>query len=277
MNPSICPSRRAVLQALAVAALPAVPAFAQGADPWRGLKMGVATYTFRKFSTADTIAAIRKVGLQYASIKDFHAPMKSSTEERRATARQFKEGGVTPLSCGVVSLKNEEPAVRAAFEYTRDLGVPVMVCIPTPDSMPMLESFVREFNIKLAIHNHGPESKWAATPGDIWKVIEKCDPRIGFCMDVAHTVRSGGDPVADIRKFRDRLYDVHIRDIDQAAAKGRTIEAGRGVMNLKGILKALLDVKFAGHVGWEYEKDPDSPTAGLAESVEYTRRILASL
>src|SRR5699024_6180997 len=71
---------------------------AAGRDQWRGLKVGVATYSLRKLPTDAAIKAIQRVGLRYCSIKDFHLALKSTPEERRATIAKFKEAGVTPLS-----------------------------------------------------------------------------------------------------------------------------------------------------------------------------------
>ena len=281
-------TRRDILKgtALAAAALPfsefsntpAAPLIkAPSGDPWRGLKAGVASYTLRKMPLDQAIKAIQRVGLKYVSIKDFHLAMKSTTEERKAVAQKFKDAGITPLSCGNVGMDNNEANIRNAFEYARDTGLPTIVCSPDPASMPILDKMVKEFNIKIAIHNHGPEDKKFPSPHDVWKAVEKYDERLGFCIDVGHTARAGVDPADAIKKYRARLYDLHFKDINSTAPNGGTVEAGRGVLDLRNILQAVLSIKYSYLLSFEYEKDADDPLPGLAETIGYTRGLLATM
>ena len=151
-NPKLFP-RRGILKSGALASL-ALPLMANSVraassaptsettpngDPWHGLKVGVASYTLRKMPLDAAITAIQRVGLRYVSIKDFHMPMKTTAEERRAVMQKFKDAGITPLSCGNVTMQNDEANIRAAFEYARDAGLPTIVCSPHPDSMPILD------------------------------------------------------------------------------------------------------------------------------------------
>jgi inosose dehydratase len=268
--------------ALATAGLPLAgsrPAAAASAarDGWRGLKAGVASYTLRKLPLEAAIQAIRRVGLSYVSIKDFHLPLTSTAEERRAVAAKFKAAGITPLSCGNITMQNDPANVRRAFEYARDTGLPTIVCSPDPASMPILDAMVKEFDIKLAIHNHGPEDKRFPSPHDVWKAVQAYDKRIGFCIDVGHTARAKVDPAEAIRRYKDRLYDLHFKDIGSTAPDGETIECGRGVLDLKSILQATLDVRYPYLFSFEYEKDENDPVPGLAESIGYTRGLLAGM
>lgn len=244
-------------------------------DPWHGLKMGVASYTLRTLPLPEAIKAIRRVGLDYVSIKDFHLPMKSSADERKAVVGAFEKAGIQALSCGVVNMKNDPAEIRHAFQYARDAGIPIIVCSPDPASMPVLDRMVKEFDIKLAIHNHGPGDMKFPSPYDVMKAAESYDRRIGLCIDVGHTARIGVDPAGAIRDCRERLYDMHLKDVNKAAPAGTPVELGRGVLDLRGILQALLDVRFDGHTGIEYEKDAADPVPGLAESVGYLRGLLA--
>ena len=109
----------------------------------------------------------------------------------------------------------------------------------------------------------------------MWKAVEKYDRRIGFCIDVGHTARAKVDPAAAIRQYRERLYDLHIKDIDSTAPDGHTIEAGRGVLDLRAVVQALLDIRYPHLVSFEYEKDENDPVPGLAESVGYVKGLVA--
>ena len=288
MPPTSLTRREVIKGAALAAALPltglpgaeaaaASPAPAAGADRWRGFKAGVASYTLRKMPLDDAIKAIQRVGLQYVSIKDFHLPLDSTTEQRKAVAAKFKAAGITPVSCGNVSMKNDPADVRRAFEYARDLGLPTIVCSPDPDSMKILDAMVKEFDIKLAIHNHGPEDKRFPSPYDIWTAVQPYDKRIGLCIDVGHTTRAKVDPAEAIRKCRERLYDLHMKDINSSAPDGTTIEGGRGIIDFKSVLRALLDVKYPYLLSFEYEKDADDPVPGLSETIGYTKGVLAGM
>jgi sugar phosphate isomerase/epimerase len=235
----------------------------------------VASYTLRKLPLEAAIAAIQRVGLRYVSIKDFHLKLDSTPEERKAVAARFKQAGITPLSCGNITMQNDEADVRRAFTYARDAGLPAIVCSPHPDSMPLLDKMVKEFDIRLAIHNHGPEDKRFPSPYDVWKAVERYDRRIGLCIDVGHTARAKVDPAEAIRRCRERLYDLHIKDIDSTAPEGGTIEAGRGVLDLRPVVQALLDIAYPHLLSFEYEKDENDPVPGLAESVGYVKGLLA--
>ncbi|HEU4387211.1 MAG TPA: sugar phosphate isomerase/epimerase [Blastocatellia bacterium] len=265
---------------LAAAAIPLAgvkrPDHSLNSDRWRGLKAGVASYTLRKLPLEAAIKAIQRVGLRYVSIKDFHLPLNSTTEQRRMVAQQFKDAGITPLSCGNITMENNEANVRQAFEYARDVGLPTIVCSPHPDSMPILDRMVKQFDIRLAIHNHGPEDKRFPSPYDVWKAIQPYDARIGLCIDVGHTARAKVDPAEAIVKCRARLYDMHVKDIAGTDPKAETIEGGRGVLDLKGILNAALRIKYQHLVSFEYEKDADDPLPGLAETIGYAKGLLAS-
>jgi sugar phosphate isomerase/epimerase len=284
-------SRRDVLRTVAVAggasALGALsfPASAQDARPslagsrdgFLGLKAGVASYSLRGLKLDAVIKGIQRVDLKYVSIKDIHLKMDSTPEQRKAVAQQFRDAGIEPLSCGVVTMENDEPSVRGAFEYARDIGVPVIVCSPHPDSFAILDKMVKEFDIRLAIHNHGPGDKRFPSPYDVLKVAEKFDRRIGLCIDVGHTAKCGVDPAEAIRKCKERLYDVHLKDVSNPKQQGPEVELGRGDLNVRSMLQALLDIRFAYHVGFEHEKDAKDPIPGLAESVGYAKGMLAGM
>lgn len=291
-------TRRDVLKSAAAAAaifpLAAAPAMAAdtpkeligpastatpGKDPWKGLKVGVASYSFREMPLDVTIAAINRVDLHYVSIKDKHLKLNSTADERKAVAQQFRDAGINPISCGVISIKDEAGA-RTAFEYARDIGVPTIVAAPEISMLPVLDKLVKEFGIKIAIHNHGPEAKVFKSPTEVWNAVQAFDPRIGLCIDVGHTARAGENPAESIQKYKARLYDCHFKDIISLQAKNAgtaELEVGRGVLDIKGMLLALLQSAYTGHVGFEHEKTAKNPLPGLAESVGYTKGVLSCM
>jgi sugar phosphate isomerase/epimerase len=239
-------------------------------------QLGIASYTFRKFSLADTIKALQRLNLRYISIKDFHLSLNSTREERQAAAQQLKAAGITPLSCGNITMQNDEKDIRRAFDYAKDCGIPTIVCSPHPLSMPVLDRMVKEYDIKLAIHNHGPEDEHYPSPYDVMKVIDGFDKRIGLCIDVGHTARAGVNPSEAILKCKSRLYDLHLKDISSTAPNGATIEAGRGVLNLTGIIRSLQKIKYPYLVSIEFEGWENDPLPAVAETVGYTNALMTT-
>ena len=248
-----------------------------GTDPWLGLKVGVASYSYSRLPLEAAIQGVRRVGVNYVSIKDAHLSLKSTTEERKAVVKKFRDAGITPLSCGVVSMTGDESALRNAFEYARDAGIPTIVCNPRHQSLPVLDGLVKEFDLKLAIHNHGPEDKVWPSPLDVWEAIQKYDARIGVCVDVGHTARCGVDPAKAFRTCAARLYDVHFKDLSSKEGRSHPVEVGRGVLDIRGMLRTLLDLGYSYHVGLEHEKDMNDPIPGVAESIGYIRGTLAAM
>jgi inosose dehydratase len=238
------------------------------------LRIGVATYTLRLWKTDETIALLQRLGITYVSLKDAHLPRTSSPAELRAIVAKFQAAGITPLSVGNVGLKNDEADARSAFEYARNAGIGTMVCAPPVEALPLLDKLVKEYDIRLAIHNHGPEDRYFPTPYDAYERIKKLDPRLGLCVDVGHCARGGKDPARAILDCRSRVFDVHLKDIHTTERNGRAKEVGRGVLDIPSILRALEKIKFQGNIGFEYEKDEKDPSLGLAESVGYVRGVL---
>jgi len=243
--------------------------------PFHGLKVGITSYTLRKFTLDQAIEMTGQAGLKYISLKDVHLPMKSTTLERKEAHRKIEAAGLVLLGGGVIYLNNKEDEIRAAFEYAKDAGMPTIICAPDPAALDTVERMAKQHDIRIAIHNHGPGDNRYPSPLDVLPLVQNRDSRMGICMDLGHTVHMGQDPVAVIQKCANRLYDFHMKDLDQAAPKGSPVEVGRGVIDIVGVLKALLAIKFDYHVALEYEAKADAPMPGVLESVGYLRGALA--
>lgn len=242
----------------------------------QNFKVGIASYSFRKMSLEDTIKAMKRLDLHYISVKDFHLPLNSSTAERQAAMQKLKDAGITALSCGNITMQNDENNIRQAFQYAKDCNMPAIVCSPHPDSIPILNRMVKEYDIKLAIHNHGPEDKRFPSPYDVMKAVQGFDKRIGLCIDVGHTARAKVDPAEAILKCKERLYDLHFKDISSTEPDGSTVEAGRGVLDLPSIVHSLKKVRFDGMVSIEFEGWENDPLPAVAETVGYAKALLVA-
>lgn len=258
----------------------ATPSTSATADRKRGLKLGVASISLEHLTPPSAAAVLKQLEINCVSIFRTHAPFEKGTpEECRTAAEAFRAAGITPVTTSVVNLTKDETALRRAFDNVRAAGIPMMTCRPTPDSLPLVERFVKEYDIRLAIHNHGPEDTLYPSPLEALKLIESLDARIGLCVDVGHSMRARVDPADALRRCAARLYDVHLKD--SLAVPGSTkdipIEVGRGQIDVRAILAALLELKYSGAVAFEYERAGVNPMIGLAESVGYVRGMLAAL
>lgn len=240
------------------------------------MNLGMASYTFRKFSLEDTVAMTNRLGLERIAFKSFHLPLESTDEEIRSIASKVRATGLDLYGCGVVYMQNEEEADRA-FHYAHTAGMRMIIGSPAPKLLEMVNKMVNKYDIKLAIHNHGPDDEHYPTPESAYVKIKDLDPQVGLCIDIGHTMRAGVDPSESAEKFRDRLLDVHIKDVTAAAKEGQTVEIGRGVIDIPRFLKTLLNLNYEGSVSFEFEKDPDDPLPGVAESVGFVRGVLAAI
>jgi sugar phosphate isomerase/epimerase len=238
--------------------------------------LGLASYTLRKFPLDQTLAMTKRVGLGSICLKSFHLELNASPEAIAQAAEQVKQAGIKLYGGGVITMKNEAD-VNQAFEYAKAAGMHTIVGVPMPEVLPLVNEKVQQYDIAVAIHNHGPGDKTYPKPENAYEKIKDLDKRIGLCIDIGHTLRIGADPVADAERFADRLLDVHIKDVSEASAKGDTIEMGRGVIDIPAFLRTLVKINYAHVVAFEYEKDGDDPLPGLAESVGYVRGVLAAI
>ena len=239
------------------------------------LPVGIAGYTFARFDLDKSIAMMKRVNLHYLSVKEIHLPLNSSQEAIDAAMAKFKAADINVYTVGVIYMKTKE-AVDQAFAYAKKCGVPMIVGVPSYDVLDYSEEKVKEYNIKLAIHNHGPEDALYPGPKDVYDRIKNKDPRMGLCIDIGHATRAGVAAEKAVKDYKDRLFDLHIKDVSLAAKEGKAIEIGRGAINFPALVKALRKIGYKGVCSIEFEKDMTDPLAGIAESIGFFRGVLAA-
>ena len=240
------------------------------------LKLGLASYTLRKFDLDQVIEISKRLQLNSIALKSMHMALESSAEDIRSMAGKVRNAGLTLYGAGVIYMKSEAE-VENAFSYAKHAGLEMIIGVPNHDLLPLVEKKVKETNIKLAIHNHGPGDDLYSSPHDVHAKIKDLDKRIGYCIDIGHVVRIGQDPVPMIEKYKDRLYDMHVKDMDKAEPQGKAIEIGRGIIDIPKVIRTLKKINYQGYVAFEYEKDADNPVPGLAESVGYIRGVMKTV
>jgi len=252
-----------------------------GQDPFF---VSVAGYTFVKHKLEPSLEMLKQVNVNYLCIKDFHLPLNSTEEQIAAFHEKCKASNVTGYGVGPIYMGSAEEAQKA-FDYAKRVGVKTVVGIPCEmkdnkrvSSRALLEvinGLVKEYDMKYAIHNHGPDMpELFPSAVSCMELISDLDKRIGLCLDIGHELRDGKDPVEAILKYGDRLHDLHTKDVSAATKAGRTVEMGRGIIDLPGVARALRKVGYTGACSLEFEKDADSPLPGIAESIGYWRGVL---
>ena len=237
------------------------------------LKLGLASYTLHKFNLEQTLEIISKLGLKHLALKDVHMPMNSSSSDLQNIVEKVKNAGVQLYGGGVIYMKNENE-VNQAFEYAKLAGLSTIIGVPNHTLLPLVNKKVKDYNIKLAIHNHGPGDEVYPSPESVYTRIKNLDKRIGLCLDIGHTQRIGLDPSKMALQYADRLYDVHIKDVTGSTKSDTPTQIGRGVIDIPAFLKTLVKINYQEIVAIEYEKDANDPIPGLAESLGYIRGVM---
>ena len=225
------------------------------------LNLGLASYTFRAFDLDKTLAQTKRAGLKNICLKSVHLPLNAKPEELAAIAAKVAKAGLTLYGGGVIKM-SKRPRSTQAFEYGKAAGLRVLIVSPDPAMLPSIEQHVKQYDISVAIHNHGPDDRRFPTPQSVYEKIQSLDRRIGLCIDIGHTVRAGVDLVAAVNKCHDRLLDMHIKDVTEATAKGECIQLGRGVIDIPALLRALVEYRLPGHGLLRVRGRRERPAAG---------------
>jgi sugar phosphate isomerase/epimerase len=243
------------------------------------VRLGLASYTFRNFSRAQMIGFMKQLNVFALNAKDVKDHLPADTQEEAAALAEYAAARIRLHAAGTIYFaKDEDADIRNKFEYCKRAGIAVIVAgDPTPEALPRIERFVREFDIRIAIHNHGPEDKLWHSPLDVLKAVKDMDPRIGCCIDVGHTARAGTDVVQAIHQAGPRLFNVHMKDLANFQSEDSQVAVGDGAMPVKRIFEALVAIRYRGFVDLEYEIHPDDPMPGVIGSFAYMRNILAGL
>jgi rhamnogalacturonyl hydrolase YesR/sugar phosphate isomerase/epimerase len=236
-------------------------------------KLAMAGYSFVNFDLDSTLKMMKRMDVRYLCIKDFHLPLKSTESEIAAFHSKLKEYNVTGYGVGPIYMKSKEE-IDNAFAYAKRVGVKLIVGVPDVELLPYVDQKVKEYNFNYAIHLHGPDMKLYPNATDVFEHVKDLDARIGMCLDIGHDTRDGFDPSEDLKKYHERVFDIHIKDVTAASKAGSTCEMGRGIIDIPTFVKTLREVGYTGACSLEFEKDMKNPLAGLAESIGYFRGVI---
>jgi sugar phosphate isomerase/epimerase len=249
------------------------------ADEGSAIRLGVASYTFRNFNRSQMIGFLKQLNVLELNAKDTKDHLPMEPQEEAAALADYAAAGIKLHAAGTIYFpKDEDADIRSKFEYCKRAGIGVIVAgDPAPETLPRIEKFVKEYDIRFAIHNHGPEDKIWHSPLDVLKAVKGMDPRMGCCIDVGHTVRAGTDVVQAIREVGARVHNMHMKDLANFQSKESQVAVGEGMMPVRKIFEALGAIKYKGFVDLEYEIHADDPMPGVIESFAYMRGVLAGM
>jgi sugar phosphate isomerase/epimerase len=279
-------SRRELLSSgLLVAGACAVPgqvfSFAKHAptDQASLIRLGLASYTFRSFTRSQLIGFMKQLKVIDLNAKDVKDHLPTDREQEASALADYVAAGIKLHAAGAISFtKDDDADIRSKFEYCKRAGIGVIVAgDPAPETLPRIEKFAKEYDIRIAIHNHGPEDKVWHSPLDVLKAVKNMDPRMGCCIDVGHAVRAGTNVVQAIHEAGPRLFNLHMKDLTNFASKESQVAVGDGMMPVKQMFEALIRIKYAGFVDLEYEILPDDPMPGVIASFAYMRGVVAGM
>lgn len=243
--------------------------------------LGMAGYTFVNFKIDETLALMKRLDVHYLCIKDFHLPLNSNEEQIAEFHGKLAAAGVTGYGVGPIYMKNEAEVDRA-FAYAQRVGVKLLVGVPgfvedgkpNYDLLDYVEQKVKEYDIRLAIHLHGPDMPMYPDATSIWNEVKDRDPRMGMCFDIGHNLRYGSDSLRDLKRYKSRIFDIHLKDVTAPTKAGHAIELGRGIIDMPRFVEILRQIGYAGSVSLEYEKNMKDPFLEIAESVGYFKAIM---
>lgn len=249
---------------------------AKGSSP---VRRGLCSYTFRNFDRARLIGFMKQLNVSQLNVKDTkdHLPLEPAAEA--AALADYAAAGIKLHAAGAIYFEKDDDAdIRNKFEYCKRANIPVIVAgDPAPQILPKIEKYVKQYNIRFAIHNHGPEDKLWPSPLKVLKAVRDMDPRMGCCIDVGHTVSTGMDVVRAIHEAGPRLFNVHMKDLKNLRDEESGVPVGEGAMPTRGIFEALIAIQYPGFVDLEYEIQPENPMPGVTASFAYMRGVLAGM
>lgn len=279
-------NRRTFLKAagigIAASAIPGIAmagplaAEAEGGKDDSPFELGIASYSLREFSREEALEMAKRCGVNRIAFKSMHLPLDADKETIKKAVEQCREKGIELYGGGVIYMKNRDE-VDQAFEYAKTAGMDMIIGVPNHELLEYVEGKVKEYDIKLAIHNHGPGDKLYPSAQSAYDKIKNLDKRMGLCIDIGHTKRINRNPEQDVKDYFDRVHDIHIKDVTKAAPEGQTCIIGRGVIDFTSFMKALKKLGYKGTLALEYEADGKDPLPGMMESLGYVRGIMAMM
>jgi sugar phosphate isomerase/epimerase len=225
-------------------------------------------WTYRRYSFFEAVDKTKALGIKYLQAypgQPLSAGDKGAVFNHLMTDAQIDEvrkklaeAGMEVVGYGVADIGRTEAEMRRAFEFARKMGIQVIATEPEDADFPILDRLVKEYDVRIAVHNH-PEPAKYAKPQTVLDRIRGLDERIGSCADPGHWMRGGIRPLDALRLLKGRINDVHIKDRSDFGT-GKTVDdvaIGEGKAGLRDILAELTLQDYGGCLTIEYENEKE--------------------
>ena len=241
-----------------------------------GYPMGIQSFCLRGFGIEGALDEVQKLGLRYIEMYHLHFPVTPDQGKIKEMLVACARRDITISAHGVQNFTSDHAQNEKFFQFAKAAGLSLVTANPAPDSFESLDRLVKQYDIKLAIHNHGPDAFYDKID-DSLDAVKNWDLRIGFAADLGHYLRSNQDPVEAIHRLAPRLYGVHLKDVAEKQKKTRSVVLGRGHLDVAGVFKALKKVGFRanGAFSLEYEENPTNPIAEIKQCLEIAAEAAA--
>ncbi len=253
-------------------------AWAAAARPAGRLKLGIQLYSLRGYPVDQALQHAHDLGFEQVEFFGGMLPLDASAEQIAAMKQRVAELDMTISGYGVHGFTKDASANRKAFDFAKALGIRNMLADPDPESFDNLNDLVQEYDVRIAIHNHGPKHRYSKV-ADVLQAVEGRDERIGACADLGHFLRSGEQPIDVIHRLQGRLYGVHLKDFDKMAEDAKGVILGEGLIDVPAVFAAIQQVGFPedGALSLEYEENPQDPLADIRQCVAAATKALEKL
>jgi sugar phosphate isomerase/epimerase len=249
-------------------------------DPYGGFPMGAQSYSLRNYDLIEAVRHLQGMGLHHVEFYSKHLNPAGTQEEIDSTKKLLADADIAISAHGVNGFNKNHDANRKLFEFARRAGFRTLTANPQPDNetFDSLDKLCEEFQIRIAIHNHGPGALYDSIDS-VKKVCEGRHKLIGACVDTGHFLRSKEDPVKAVLELGPRVYGVHVKDEEKMERQSRNVIIGTGHLDLVGLFKALREVKFPadGALSLEYEANPENPIDDMKQCLAAAREAIAKL
>lgn len=284
-QPTLSLSRRRFLAASAAAAagatwfdVPRVLGALAADDPFGGFPVGVQSYSLRNFNLVEAVRHISGMGVHYAEFYSKHLALDATDAVMKETLKLLADAGIKLSGHGVTGFTKDHEANKKVFEFAKRAGIKNLTADPTPDSFDSLDKLVAEYNIRIAIHNHGPGHRYDKL-AQVQKAVEGRHPLVGVCVDTGHVIRTKEDPVKWVRELGPRVFATHVKDDVKQDGGSHNVVIGKGHLDVVGIFQALKDVKFPadGDLALEYESNPNNPVDDMKACLAVAKEAIAKV
>jgi sugar phosphate isomerase/epimerase len=247
-------------------------------DPFGGFPLGAQSYSLRNYNLVEAVRHLQGMGLHYVEMFSKHLDPNADDAGTKKVLDLLKDADITLNAHGVNGFTKDHAANRKVFEFAKRAGIKNITANPEKDAFDSLDKLCEEFDIRIAIHNHGPGALYDKI-SDVTSVIKDRHKNIGACIDTGHFIRSKEEPVKAVHALKGRVFGLHIKDEEKQDGSSHNVIIGTGHLDLVGLFSALKETEFPadGAISLEYEANPENPIDDMKQCIEAAKVAIAKV